>query len=153
MRGATERDHASVHGLVMRRGRFYLQAMLPRMLFATLAAGIAGTLANAVAAAAIVNPELLSLALVPGRYAVAVLVALVIPLCLTVLHERLAPWAALALLALIPSLLAKLVFAAAAPWHLVLLLNGVYAAVALLAYILCAGGAPSQSSHLTPSKR
>ena len=129
----------------MWRGRFHLQAMLPPMLLATLAAGIAGTLANAAAAAAIVNPELLSLALVPGRYVVAVLVALAIPLCLTVLRERLAPWAALALLALIPSLLAKLVFAAAAPWHLVLLLNGLYAAVALLTYMLCAGRAPSRS--------
>ena len=114
------------------------------MLLATLAAGIAGTLANAAVAAAIVNPELLSLVLVPGRYVVAVLVALAIPLCLTVLRERLAPWAALALLALIPSLLAKLVFAAAAPWHLVLLLNGLYAAVALLTYMLCAGRAPSR---------
>ena len=153
MRGATERDHAYVHGLAMRRGRFHLQAMLPRMLLATLAAGIAGTLANAVAAAAIVNPELLSLALVPGRYVVAVLVALAIPLCLAVLRERLALWAALALLALSPSLLAKLVFAAAAPWHLVLLLNGLYAAVALLTYMLCAGSIPSRFSQLTPSKR
>ena len=127
--------------------------MIPRTLLATLAAGIAGTLANAAAAAAIVNPELLSLALVPGRYVVAVLVALAIPLCLTVLRERLAPWAALALLALIPSLLAKLVFAAAAPWHLVLLLNGLYAAVALLTYMLCAGSISSRSSHLTSSNR
>ena len=153
MKDATECIHGLVCGLAMRRGRFYLQLMLTRMLFATLAAGIAGTLANAIAAAAIVDPELLHLALEPGRYAVAVLVALAIPLCLAVLDDRLAPWAALVLLALIPSLLAKLVFAAAAPWHLVLLLNGLYAAVALPTYILCAGSARSRFAQLLPSKR
>ena len=123
--------------------------MLTRMLLATIAAGIVGTLANALAAALIVDPERIGLALVPGRYAVAVLVALAIPLCLTFLRDGLAPWVALVLLTLLPSLLAKQFFAAAAPWHLVLLLNGVYAVAALLTYRRATGHARRRRARLS----
>ncbi len=111
-----------------------------RHLLALVVAGIAGTIANALAAAAFVNPELIRLALVPGRYAVALAVALAIPVSLRLVRGRLAPWAALALLTVIPSLLAKFVFGAGAPWHLVLSLNAVYSLAALAAYRLVAGG-------------
>ena len=108
-------------------------------ILAVIVAGVAGTLANALAVAAFVNPELIRLALVPGRYGVAVAVALAIPLCLWLVRGRAAPWAALALLTVIPSLLAKFVFGAGAPWHLVLALNAVYGFAALVAYRMVAG--------------
>ncbi len=111
-----------------------------RCLLALVVAAIAGTIANALAAAAFVNPDLIRLALVPGRYAVALAVALSIPLSLRLVRGRLAPWVALVLLTAIPSLLAKFVFGAGAPWHLVLSLNAVYGVVALAAYRLVAGG-------------
>lgn len=110
-----------------------------RHIFALIAAAVAGTLANALAAAAFVNPDLIRLALVPGRYGIALAVALAIPLSLHLVRGRLAPWAALALLTVIPSLLAKLVFGAGAPWHLVLSLNAVYGLAALAAYRTVAG--------------
>ena len=111
-----------------------------RHLLALVVAAIAGTIANALAAAAFVNPDLIRLALVPGRYAVAFAVALSIPLSLRLVRGRLAPWVALVLLTAIPSLLAKFVFGAGAPWHLVLSLNAVYGVVAIAAYRLVAGG-------------
>ena len=115
-----------------------MASMRIRQLLAVVVAGIAGTIANALAVAAFVNPKLISLALVPGRYAVAIAVALAIPLSLRLVRGRLAPWAALAVLTVLPSLLAKLVFGAGAPWHLVLSLNAVYGLAALAAYRLLA---------------
>ena len=139
MTGATVADHALVFGLVERRGRFHLRSMLTRLILATFAAGIAGTLANALAAA-LLDPELIRLAVEPGRYAVAVLVAFAIPLSLAFLRSALAPWVALMALTLLPSLLAKFLFGAGAAWSLVLSLNAVYALAALLFYRLAGGG-------------
>ena len=116
-----------------------------REAIAVVVAGIVGTIANGLAIALLVAPERIDLLLVPGRYAVAILVAASLPL----LFRRLtgaAPWAAsLVVLTLVPSLLAKLVFGAGAPWHLVLALNAVYALAAVTSFVLVAGNIRNQA--------
>ncbi len=110
-----------------------------RTLLGVILAGIAGVIANALAAAAVVDLGLIRFALDPGRYAVAILLALAIPLSLHSLRGRLAPWGALALMILLPSLLAKFAFGAGGPWHLVLSLNAVFGLAALAAFRAVAG--------------
>lgn len=113
--------------------------MFARTALAVIAAGVAGTLANAAAAVVFVNPALWILALAPGRYAIATLLALAIP---AIYRLRPGAWGAglaLVFLTLAPSLLNKLVFGGPAAWHVVLALNFVYALVALIAYRVVAG--------------
>lgn len=103
--------------------------------FAIIAAGIVGTWANAVAAEALGAGAGLALALVPGRYAVAIALCTALPL----LHRTLksVPFSLLSVagLTLAASAIAKLVFGAAAPWPLVLGLNAVFALFAWLTYV------------------
>jgi hypothetical protein len=114
--------------------------MSARVILAVIAAGVAGTLANALAAVVFVNPALWILALAPQRYAIATALALALPVI-----YRLWPGAWGALLALVfltvaPSLLNKFVFGGPAAWPVVLALNVVYALAALIAYRLVRGG-------------
>lgn len=113
---------------------------------AVVVAGVVGTLVNAAALAAVLDPARLGLALVPGRHLVAVAVCAALPL----LRRRLRPpwfWAAAALwLTLAPSLLAKLVFAAQAGWEQVLIFNFVFALAALVTYWLIAPRRAGQRS-------
>ncbi len=105
---------------------------------AVLAAGTAGTLANAAAAAIAVDADLIRFALVPGRYAVAILVTAALPLLFRLPGRWIPVVAGLCWLTVVPSLLAKLAFGAGAPWPIVLGLNGVFAVAALLTYRLTA---------------
>jgi hypothetical protein len=79
------------------------------------------------------------LALVPGRYAVAVPVAGTLPFIFLFTRQPISPVLGLVMLTLVPSLLAKLVFSARAPWSIVLLLSAVYALVSLAVYALAGG--------------
>ena len=109
-----------------------------RIAGAVVAAGVAGTLLNAVAAALFVDSTRIGLALVPGRYAVAILVAVTLPLAFRLRDRWIAIGVSLLALTLAPSLIAKLVLGVGAAWTAVVGLNAVYAVAALLAYVLIA---------------
>lgn len=113
--------------------------MIARVLLGVIAAGVAGTLANAAAAAVFVNPALWILALAPGRYGIAVLFALALPAIYRLLPGARGALLALVFLTLTPSLLNKLAFGGMASWQVLLALNFVYALTALVAYRLVAG--------------
>lgn len=105
-----------------------------RALIAVVIAGIVGTLVNTIAVALVVSADRLALALVPGRYAVAIALCLVLPL----LARKLGGVGFFAIGALwltaAASVFAKLVFGVGAPWAMVLGFNFVYAIAALLTY-------------------
>lgn len=109
---------------------------------AVVLAGIAGTLVNAAAAALFVNPALWILALAPGRYAVATLLLLAVPVLDRLLPRALASLLALLFLTVAPSLLAKLLVATLTAWPVELSINLVYALAALAVYRLLAGSGP-----------
>jgi len=111
-----------------------------RTVVAVVLAGIAGTLINTLAIAAVLGADKLALALAPGRYGVAIAVAALIPAALALIERRAALVVAGLLLTVIPSLLAKLVFGSGAPWGLVFALNAVYAVAAIVVYLAAAGG-------------
>lgn len=114
-----------------------------RIAIAVVVAGIVGTLANSVAVAAAIGAPFAPLALSPGRHAVAILVAGLLPLIDRMWRGMAGQLVALALLTVVPSLLAKLVFGIGAPWLAVLLLNAVYALAAIVAYrLMLRRGAP-----------
>ncbi|MGF1629237.1 MAG: hypothetical protein ACFCUT_07180 [Kiloniellaceae bacterium] len=113
--------------------------MILRTFLAVVLAGVAGTLANALAAVVFVNPVLWILALAPGRYAIAVLLAVAIPAIYRVVPGAWGALLALVFLTLAPSLLNKLVFGGFAAWPVLLALNFVYALAALVAYRLVLG--------------
>ena len=113
--------------------------MVVRTALAVVIAGVAGTLANALAAVVFVNPALWILALAPQRYAIATALALGIPVIYRLLPGAWGAFLALVFLTLAPSLLNKLVFGGMAAWHVVLALNFVYALAALIAYRVAAG--------------
>jgi hypothetical protein len=102
-------------------------------------AGVAGTVVNAVAAAIVVSPTAIRLALLPGRYAVAIVVAGTLPFIFSMAPQPISSVLGLIVLTVVPSILAKLVFSAPAPWSIVLMLNAVYAIVALAVYGFAAG--------------
>lgn len=105
---------------------------------AVVVAGIAGTLVNAAALAVVLDAARLGLAVVPGRYLVAIVVCAALPLLDRLLQR---PWfwpVAVVWLTLAPSLLAKLVFGAQAGWGQVLIFNLVFALAALFTYWLIA---------------
>ena len=112
---------------------------------AVVAAGVAGTLANAVAAALIVDGALIRFTLVPGRYAVAILVAAALPIVFRRFDRQFATAIGLVLLTVAPSLLAKLAFGAGAPWPTVLGLNAVYALAAVAVFLIAERILPSGS--------
>lgn len=116
-----------------------MTALALRTTLAVVFAGIVGTLANALARALGGGMDKLSLALVPGRYAVAIAVCAALPLLGRYL-DRAGFWlAAVPVLVIIPSLLAKLVFGADAGWASVLFYNAVYAIAAIATYVLIIG--------------
>lgn len=110
-----------------------------RALTGVVVAGIVGTIANTAALVAVLGSERLSLGLVPGRYAVAILLCAALPLLDRWLRGASFWAAAIVWLTVAPSLLAKLVFGAAAGWSAVLGFNLVYALAALATYWLIAG--------------
>ena len=90
--------------------------------------GIIGTITNAIAASLIVAPGKISLAFVPGRYAVAILVAfLILPIYKYCGAKTFGILISIFTLTIAASLIAKLYFHAGAPWHLVFGLNFFYA--------------------------
>ena len=113
--------------------------MVLRTVLAVVLAGVAGTLANALAAVVFVNPALWTLARAPGRYGVAVLLVVAVPLIYRLLPGAWGAGLALAFLTLAPSLLAKLAFGALTSWPVVLALNFIYALAALIVYRLVLG--------------
>ena len=113
--------------------------MVIRTALAVVAAGVAGTLANAAAAVVFVNPALWILVQAPGRYATAVLLACALPALYRVLPGAWGAFLALVFLTVAPSLLNKLLFGGPAAWVVVLALNFVFALTALVTYRLVAG--------------
>jgi hypothetical protein len=109
-----------------------------RLIVAVVVAGIVGTIANSIIVAALTPNEFVPLALSPGRNAVAIAVAVLLPLIYAALSGIAAAVVALAALTVIPSLLAKLVFGVGAPWLFVLGVNAVYALAAWATYLAIA---------------
>lgn len=107
----------------------------PRTLMAVILAGIAGTIANSLVVAGLVGAPLWGLILSFGRNAVAILVALLLPVIYARMHGIAAHAVAVVALAVIPSILAKTVFGVAAPWGLALAVNAVYAVSAVVVYL------------------
>jgi hypothetical protein len=105
-----------------------------RRVVAVIVAGVVGTLANSIVVAALTPNRFIPLALSPGRNAVAIAVALLLPVIYAMTSGTAAAIVALAALTVIPSLLAKLVFDAGAPWPFVLAVNAVYALAAWAVY-------------------
>ena len=115
---------------------------------AVLLAAVVGTLVNAFAAALVVSPDKIALALVPGRYLVAIgLCALLPPLAAIASGWRFALLGA-AVLTLGASLLAKLAFGAGASWTLVLSLNAVFAVAAVASYGLAVRGRTGRTAPI-----
>ncbi len=110
-----------------------------RGLIAIIVAGIVGTIANTAALVAVLGSERLNLALVPGRYVVAIALCGALPPMDRWLRGVWFWAAALAWLTVAPSLLAKLAFGAQAGWGAVLAFNLVYALAALATYWIIVG--------------
>jgi hypothetical protein len=104
------------------------------LILAIVLAGVAGTIVNAIAAAIVIAPSRIRLALVPGRYVVAIAVAAVLPFIFRWARLSVATVLGWAMLTIVPSLLAKLYFKAPLQWPLVILLNAFYAAAAVIVY-------------------
>ncbi|MEM7633471.1 MAG: hypothetical protein AAF299_02850 [Pseudomonadota bacterium] len=107
-----------------------------RVLVAVVVAAVSGTLFNAAAVAIAVSPDRLALALVPGRYIVAIALCLALPF-LSRLFDRL--WffiSGVLWLTVAASVIAKLIFGVGAPWSMVLGFNLVYAIAAIITYHL-----------------
>jgi len=105
-----------------------------RDLIAVIVAGIVGTLVNTVTLALVISPDRLALGLVPGRYAVAIVLCLALPL----LARKVGGLGFFSIgtlwLTVAASVLAKMVFGVGAPWAMVLGFNLVYAIAAMAAY-------------------
>jgi hypothetical protein len=112
-----------------------------RIIFAVIVAGVGGTLANSVVVAALTPNELVPLAISPGRNAVAVLVAALLPLIYMRLAGATAAILGIVALTVIPTVLAKTVFAIGAPWLFGFGVNAVYAIAAWAVYLAIAGSA------------
>lgn len=106
-----------------------------RVIIAVVAAGVVGTVANAIAAGFFIGTDKFGLVLVPGRYLVAILCAAVLPLSLGILKLPISNVSGIVVLILVPSFLAKFVFGAAASWSVVISLNAVYAIAAWVTYL------------------
>ncbi|MEM7023642.1 MAG: hypothetical protein AAF637_13780 [Pseudomonadota bacterium] len=106
-----------------------------RIALAIILAGIVGTIANSIVVAALTDLPFATLALSPGRNAVAIAVAILLPLIYVGLSGARAAVLAIVALAVIPSVLAKLVFGVGAPWLFVLGVNAVYAVAAWATYL------------------
>ena len=109
-----------------------------RLVVAVVVAGIIGTIANSIVVAALTPNEFVPLALSPGRNAVAIAVAVLLPVIYAAMSGIAAAVVALAALTVISSILAKLVFGVGAPWLFVLGVNAVYAVAAWATYLAIA---------------
>ena len=109
-----------------------------RIILAVVVAGIVGTIANSIIVAALTPNAFLPLAVSPGRNAVAIAVAALLPVIYAAMSGIAAAVVALAALTVIPSILAKLVFGVAAPWLFVLGVNAVYAVAAWATWLAIA---------------
>jgi hypothetical protein len=105
-----------------------------RLIVAVIAAGIVGTVANSAVVAALTPNEFVPLVVSPGRNAVAIAVAVLLPVIYAMSSRAVAAIIAVVALTVIPSLLAKLVFGIGAPWPFVLGVNAVYAIAAWAVY-------------------
>jgi hypothetical protein len=120
-----------------------------RRIVAVIVAGIAGTIANSVVVAALTPNPFVPLAVSPGRNAVAIAVAVLLPVIYAVTSGVAAAVIALVALTVIPSILAKLVFAVDAPWSFVLGVNAVYAIAAWAVYWAIMRAGSSRPGHAT----
>lgn len=121
-----------------------------RLTLAVVVAGVVGTIANSVIVAALTPNQFIPLAVSPGRNAVAIVVAALLPVIYARITGATAAIVAVAALTVIPSVLAKLVFGVAAPWLFVLGVNAVYAIAAWAVYPAIArtgGGLPSPATR------
>ena len=107
-----------------------------RCILAVVVAGIAGTIANSAVVAALTGSAFVPLAVSPGRNAVAIAVAALLPAIYARASGVAAAVIAIACMTVIPSLLARFVFGIDAPWSLVLAVNAVYAVSAWAVYRL-----------------
>jgi len=87
-----------------------------RLIFAVVVAGVVGAVANSVIVAALTPNEFIPLAVSPGRNAVAIAVAALLPVIYASTSSVAAAIVGVAALTIIPSVLAKLVFGVGAPW-------------------------------------
>lgn len=121
-----------------------------RLILAVIVAGVVGAVANSVIVAALTPNEFIALAVSPGRNAVAIAVAALLPVIYAWTSGATAAIIAVAALTVIPSILAKLVFGVGAPWLFVLGVNAVYAVAAWVVYLAIAptgGGLPSRKTR------
>jgi hypothetical protein len=105
-----------------------------RLILAVIVAGVVGTVANSAIVAALTPNEFMPLVTSPGRNAVAIAVAALLPVIYAMASGAVAAIVSVAALTVIPSLLAKLVFGVGAPWPFVLGVNAVYAVAAWVVY-------------------
>jgi hypothetical protein len=120
-----------------------------RLIFAVVVAGVVGTVANSVVVAALTPNEFIPLAVSPGRNAVAIAVAALLPVIYARTSSVAAAIIGVTALTVIPSVLAKLVFGIGAPWHFVLGVNAVYAVAAWAVYFAIARTGVSRTSRGT----
>jgi hypothetical protein len=120
-----------------------------RHIVAVIVAGMAGTIANSVVVAALTPNPFVPLAVSPGRNAVAIAVAVLLPVIYAVTSGVAAAVIALVALTVIPSILAKLVFGVDAPWSFVLGVNAVYAVAAWAVYLAIMRAGSGRSGHAT----
>jgi hypothetical protein len=120
-----------------------------RIVVAVIAAGVVGTVANSVIVAALTPNAFIALATSPGRNAVAIAVAALLPVIYARTSSVAAAIISVAALTVIPSVLAKLVFGIGAPWHFVLGVNAVYAVAAWAVYLAIARTGVSRPSRGT----
>ena len=85
-----------------------------RLIFAASLVGVVGAVINAIAVAAVISLDKLSLALDPGRYGVTVALRMILPMLHGALSARLFYFVGVTFLTIGASLLAKLVFLAQA---------------------------------------
>lgn len=123
-----------------------------RTILAVVVAGVAGTLANSIIVAALTPNEFIPLAVSPGRNAVAIVVAALLPVIYARMSGATAAIIAIVALTVIPSVLAKLVFGIGAPWLFVLGVNAVYAVAAWAVYLGIARTGASRPSGGMPSR-
>jgi hypothetical protein len=119
-----------------------------RLILAVIVAGVVGTVVNSAVAALLTGHAFLPLAVSPGRNAVAIAVAVLLPLIYAGTSGIPAAILAVVALTVIPSILAKLVFGIAAPWPFVLGVNAVYAVAAWAVYLAIA-----QTGFKNPARR
>jgi hypothetical protein len=120
-----------------------------RLIVAVIVAGVVGTVANSAVVAALTPNEFIPLVTSPGRNAVAIAVAVLLPVIYAMTSGAVAAIVAVAALTVIPSLLAKLVFGIDAPWPFVLAVNAVYAIAAWAVYLAIARMGVSPQSRGT----